>query len=199
MLEATAKAVKLKADQTWTLTKKTIGLLSMWGLVFSLVTIGQLRVGFDYDDTLVYSTPAFQKAFKAGVQPFSPRFWEVVNNSYELERIKPLPYALAWIFRIAGFKVTVITARPAYGGDSLKKEWRFVSTDFVFAGGSANKHKTLRQGNYVLFFGDSDSDITQGRKARVLTLRVKRSPKSSYKEDYHPGALREIVLPFTEF
>lgn len=199
MLQATAKAVKEKADKTVTFAKKVLGVLSLWGLIFSLVTVGNLRVGFDYDDTLVFSTPAFDRGFQSGSEPFSPRFWEVVNNSYELERPKPLPYALAWLFRVCGFKVVVITSRPGTGGEALRKEWRYLASSFVFAGGSGNKHKALSEGNFVLFFGDSDSDIVEGRKAKVLALRVKRSRKSSYKEDYHPGSLREIVIPLTEY
>lgn len=199
MLEAAAKAVKEKADKTWTFAKKVVGIMSLWGLIFSLVTIGKLRVAFDYDDTLVFSTPAFSRGFGSGHPPYGPAFWAVVNTSYDIERPKPVPYALAWIFRILGFKVTVITSRPDYDGGALKKEWRYLATDFVFSGGSANKHKALQQGNHVLYFGDSDSDITQGRKAKVLSLRVKRSPKSVYTEDYNPGSMREIVVPFTEF
>ena len=74
-----------------------------------------------------------------------------------------------------------------------------LANDFIFSGNSGNKHKYLRSGNYVLYFGDSDSDIIQGRKAGILTLRVKRNSKSLYKDDYHPGSLREFVLPLTEF
>ncbi|MFH2203796.1 MAG: hypothetical protein ABIJ96_11815 [Elusimicrobiota bacterium] len=199
MLKAAAKAVKDKADKTWTLTKKIVGLLSVWGLIFSLVTIGELKVAFDYDDTLVFSTPAYAKGFAGGVQPYSPQFWRIVNSHYDLERPKPLPYAMAWVFRVLGFKVTVITSRPNYGGDALRKEWRMLATNFIFSGGSDNKHKYLRDGNYVMCFGDSDVDIIQGRKAGVLTFRVKRSPKSLYKDDYHPGTLREIVIPLTQF
>lgn len=199
MIGDVSKAVKKQAEKTWTFSKKLVGSMMVWGLIFSLVTIGDLRVAFDYDDTLVYSTPAFNRAFASGVQPFSSKFWEIVNTSYDVERRKPLPYALAWAFRVCGFKVTVLTARPDYEGEALRKEWRYLADRFVFAGGTANKHKYLRQGNHVLYFGDADSDIREGRKARVLTLRVKRSPKSSYKEDYNPGTLREIVLPFTEF
>ncbi len=199
MLKATAKAVKEKAGKTWTLAKKILGIMSMWGLIFSLVTIGKLKVAFDYDDTLVYSTPAFAKAFSSGVQPYSPQFWRTVNTNYDLERPKPVPYLMAWAFRILGFKVSVLTSRPNYDGGALRKEWRMLATDFVFSGNSGNKHKYLRDGNYVLYFGDSDADIIQGRKAGVLTLRVKRNSKSLYKDDYHPGSLREFVIPLTEF
>jgi len=193
------KSVRDKADQAWTTTKKLLAFMSCWGLVFSLVTIGQLRVAFDYDDTLVFSTPAFSQAFSTGVPPFSPKFWTVVNNSYHLERPKYLPYSMAWLFRICGFKVTVLTPRPKYGGEALKKEWRYLASEFHFTSGSSNKHKYLKEGNFVLFFGDSDTDIVEGRKAKVLTMRIRRSPKSSYKENYHPGSLKEFVIPFSEF
>jgi len=193
------KAVRDKADKAWTLTKKIVVAMSCWGLVFSLVTIGELRVAFDYDDTLVFSTPAFQKAFASGAQPFSPQFWTVVNTAYDLEQRKPLPFALAWIFRLFGFRVTILTPRPDHGGEALKKEWRYLTGDFFFTSGSDTKHKYLEEGHYVLYFGDSDSDITEGRKARVLTLRIKRSPKSTYRENYNPGTLRELVIPFTEY
>ncbi|MFH1725486.1 MAG: hypothetical protein ABII00_12825 [Elusimicrobiota bacterium] len=193
------KKVQQKAGQAWTLTKKLLASMCVWGLIFSLVTIGKFRVAFDYDDTLVFSTPAFSKGFASGITPFSPRFWEVVNNSYDLERPKVLVYSMAWVFRILGFKVTVLTPRPSYGGEALRKDWRYLATDFYFAGGKANKHEYLAKGNHILYFGDSDSDIREGRKAKVLTLRVKRSSKSSYKEDYNPGSLREIVIPFSEY
>ena len=194
-----AKAAQEQAEKTWGFAKRaTVGMMC-WGLVFSLVTIGELRVGFDYDDTLVFSTPAFSKAFASGKQPFSPDFWKVVNASYDVEKKKLTTNALAWAFRILGFRVTVLTSRPEYGGDALRKEWRHLSRDFHFAGGSANKHKILEKGNHVLYFGDSDSDIVEGRKAEVMTFRIKRSPDSSYKDDYKPGSLREIVIPFTDF
>lgn len=193
------KAVRDKADKTWTWFKKTLVFMSCWGLVFSLVTIGELRVGFDYDDTIVFSTPAFSKAFKSANQPFSPGFWTIVNQSYDVEQRKLLPNLLAWTFRVLGFRVSILTARPNYGGEALQKEWRYLAHDFIFSNGSANKHRYLSKGNYVLYFGDSDSDILEGRKAKVLTFRIKRGSKSSYKEDYHPGALREIIIPFTEF
>lgn len=202
MLKATAKAVKEKADKTWTLAKRIVGALSVWGLIFSLVTIGELKVAFDYDDTLVHSAPSFSKAFSAGVPPYSPEFWKVVNTGYDLERPKPLPYLAAWIFRVLGFDVVILSSRPNYGGEALRKEWRFLvgdTEDFIFSGGSANKHRYLQSGNFVLCFGDSDSDIIQGRKAGILSFRVKRSPKSLYKEDYHPGSLREFVIPLTDY
>lgn len=193
------KAAKDKAEKAWTTTKKVVAFMMVWGLIFSLVTVGRLRVAFDYDDTLVFSTPAFNKAFKTSLQPFSTQFWSIVNSSYDVERLKPLPYALAWTLRVFGFKVTIIASRPNVDGEPLRKEWRHLASQFVFNETRETKHQVLKQGNYVLYFGDSDSDIAQGRRAKVVTVRVKRSPQSSYKEDYHPGSLDELVLPFSDY
>lgn len=193
------KTVKDKADKTAEFLKKVFGMLMVWGLIFSLVTIGDLRVAFDYDDTLVFSTPAFAKAFKSGAQPFTPAFWDTVNNSYDIEKPKRLAYSMAWLLRILGFKITVLAGRPSYGGEALRKEWRHLVSNFVFANDRDRKYLALQNGSHVLFLADSDSDIIEGRKAKVLTLRIRRSPKSTYKEDYHPGTLRELVIPLSEY
>lgn len=195
------KNARVKVEQYWTRTKKLLVAMSVWGLFFSLVTIGRLGVAFDYDDTLVYSTPAFQKALDQGVQPYSPGFWSVVNRSYDLEKPKLISYGLAWLFRIFGFRVTVLTSRPAVDAEALKKEWRHLIARgrFIFAAAGEAKHQYLSDGNYVLFFGDSDTDIAEARKAHVLPIRIRRSPKSIYKDDYHPGTMRELVIPFSQY
>ncbi len=195
------KNVRAKVESYWTTTKKIGAMLSVWGLIFSLVTITKLGVAFDYDDTLVFSSPAFAKGFAAAPQPYSPQFWSVVNKSYDLEQPKVVGTSLAWLFRIFGFKVAIIAARPAEDGEFLKKEWRRLAPrgSFIFAGDKSNKHIHLAAGNYLFFFGDSDSDITEARKANVVPIRLKRSQRSSYKEDYRPGTMDEIVIPFSEY
>lgn len=196
-----AKELKDKAEKTWSNTKKVMAMLSVWGLIFSLVTVANLGVAFDYDDTLVNSAAAYGKAFSNAAQAYSPQFWAVVNNSYELEKPKKLIYPLAWLFRIFGFKIAVITARPAVDNEALKKEWRHLvyPVNFIFGAEGVNKHRHLQNGNYVLFFGDSDTDVEQARRARVFPIRVRRHMKSIYKDDYHPGTFGEVVIPFSEY
>lgn len=194
------KTVRTKVEAGWTTTKKLLAAMSVWGLIFSVVTIGRLGVAFDYDDTLVFSTPAFAKAYANTTQPFSPQFWSIVNNSYELERPKYIGCGLAWLFRLFGFRITIICSRPAEGSESLKKEWRKLAPKgFIFAGDRNNKHTYLENGHYLLFFGDSDADIAEARKAGVMGIRVKRSTRSSYKEDYHPGTFGELVIPLSDY
>ena len=195
------KNVRAKVDAGWTQTKKILGMMSVWGLIFSLVTVAKVGVAFDYDDTLVFSTPAFSRAFANSAQPFTPQFWSILNKSYDIEKPKILSLTLAWAFRIFGFRVTIISARPATDGEALRKEWRRLAPrgNFIFAGDRSNKHLYLENGNYILFFGDSDSDIIQARKANVFPIRIRRSAKSFYKQDYNPGSLGEWVIPFSEY
>lgn len=195
------KNVRAKAEQYWTTTKKLTALASAWGLIFSIVTIAHLGVAFDYDDTLVQSAAAFSKAFAQSSQPYSPDFWAIVNQSYDLEKPKLFTFPLAWAFRLFGFKVSVITARQPVQAEPLKKEWRHLvgRGNFIFANEAQTKHSVLSNGNYVLYFGDSDTDVREARLAKVYPIRIRRSAKSIFKEDYHPGTLGELVIPFSEY
>lgn len=201
MSSGVVKGLKDKAEKTWTNTKRLLAFMSVWGLIFSLVTISHLGVAFDYDDTLVNSGAAYSKAFASASQAYSPQFWAVVNQSYDLEKPKLIVYPLAWLFRVFGFRIAVITARPAIEADPLKKEWRHLVSrgNFFFGADGGAKHQHLQSGNFVLFFGDSDTDIEEARKARVFPIRIRRSPKSLYKDDYHPGTFGELVIPFSEY
>ena len=192
------KAVRAKTETAWKTTKKALAVMSVWGLIFSLVTISRLAVAFEYDDGLVFSTPAYAKARAGLSNPASEQFWSVVNRSYDLESPQVTPFLLAWTLRLCGFKVAIIAQRPSTDGEALQKEWRHLTPNglFCFAPEKAGIRVFLGQGNYVLYFGGSDSGILEARKAGVYPIRIKRSAKSSNKEDYHPGTLGEIRLPF---
>jgi acid phosphatase class B len=195
------KNARAKVEHYWTNTKKMLAAMSVWGLIFSLVTITHLGVAFDYDDTLVHSDAAFSKAIATGQQLYSEGFWTVVNQNYDLETPKYIPFVLAWAFRIFGFHIAVLTTRPAIGADPLKKEWRHLVSKgyFIFASDKTAKHSFLQNGNYVLYFGDSDSDIEEARQAHVFPVRVRRDRHSTFKEDYNPGSMHELVIPFSEY
>lgn len=195
------KNARAKVEHYWTNTKKCLAAMSVWGLIFSIVTICGLGVAFDYDDTLVNSVEAYRKAYSQSQQAYSPQFWSIVNSSYDVEKPKYIPYSLAWLFRAFGFKVAVVTSRPAIDADGLKKEWRHLVPRgrFIFAADKTAKHQYLANGNYVMFFGDSDTDVEEARRAHVFPIRVRRSKKSVFKEDYNPGSLGELVIPLSEY
>ncbi|MGM0380677.1 MAG: hypothetical protein ACQEP7_01705, partial [bacterium] len=48
-----------------------------------------------------------------------------------------------------------------------------------------------------VYFGDSDSDITDGRKAGITAVRIQRSDKSNYDKKYNPGNYDEIIIEST--
>lgn len=194
------KDVRAKVEKTWTTTKKILAAMSVWGLVFSLVTIARLGVAFDYDDTLVHSAESFAKAARSVQQLRSPEYWKVVNSSYDLETPKILPYGLACLLRAFGFRILILADRQATGGDALKKEWRHLAPKgFAFVGAPENKHLHLQDGRFVLFFGDSDRDMLEAKNAGVPAVRVRRGGKSVAADEYNPGKLGEKVLPLSQF
>jgi acid phosphatase class B len=103
--------------------------------------------------------------------------------------------------RLCGFKVAVILDRPSTDGDALRKEWRRLTpkTLFYFAGDRNDKRAFLEKSNFVLFFGNKDSSLSEARKAGVYSMRIKRSIRSHQKEDYHPGTLGELVIPLSQY
>jgi acid phosphatase class B len=194
------KDVRAKVEQTWTTTKKLLALMSVWGLIFSLVTIARLGVAFAYDDTLVDSSAAFEKASGAATPAHGPDYWKTVNNAYDLESPKLLPYAAAGLARVFGFHILILAERQATGGEALKKEWRHLAPrGFAFVSDPKELHLHLQDGRYVLFLGSTDRELLEAKKAGVYAVRVKRPRKAVLVGDYNPGQMGEVVIPLSEF
>lgn len=183
-----------------------IRLLFLLLILIALISAGRLekkglRVGFDIDDTLLFSTPAFQKGFNSDVKPFSKEFWRIVNRSDSgASIVKKKVYELVKKHQAAGDEVYVITARKPYNGIYLKRfiKDKFgipISHIFFAPNGKVEKMKELK---LDIFYGDSDSDIEDALKAGVKPIRVLRSPKSSYKKKFHPGKFGEEILKDSE-
>jgi acid phosphatase class B len=193
------KDVRAKVEQTWTTTKKILAMMSVWGLIFSLVTIARLGVAFAYDDTLVDSSAAYAKAGSTAL-PHGSDYWKTINNAYELESPKLLPYAVAGLARAFGFRVLILAERQATGGEPLKKEWRRLAPrGFTFVADPDDLHLHLQDGRYVLFLGSTDRELLEAKKAGVYAVRVKRGRKAVLGGDYNPGRLGEVVIPLSEF
>ncbi len=194
------KDARAKVEQGWTFTKKVLAIMSVWGLFFSLITIGRLSVAFDYDDTLVDPAKAYEKASKAVVQRESPSYWTAVNTAYDVESVKYVPYAIACILRGLGFRVLIMAERQSIDGDALKKEWRKLAPkSFIFTPDGTNKHLHMQEGHYVAFFGDSDQDMLEAKKVNVLGIRILRPRRSTAGGQYSPGKMGEVVIPLSQF
>ena len=174
-------------------------LAGAWGILFSVNTLIGFRAGFEYDDGLVYSTPAFQAAEKEKLQPGTPDYWNSVNRSYGFERLKPVPWLSAWALRALGVKVTFFLDRGPEGADSLEASWRRLADEFLFSASEDEKYRALEKGRFILYAAPSDSGIIQARKAGVWPLRIARSRKSLSRLECNPGKFGERMLPLSRF
>jgi acid phosphatase class B len=192
------KDTRAQVEKAWTTTKKVLAAMSVWGLCFSLVTIGRLSVGFDYDGTLVDSTKAFEKAARLSQTPGGAGYWSTVNNSYELESPKLVAYGTALLLRALGFRIVIMADRQGSDGDALRKEWRRLAPKgFLFTPDPASKHLHMREGRFVAFFGDADMDMLEAQKAGVLAMRVQARPGEGV--PYSPGKMGDYVVPLSRF
>jgi acid phosphatase class B len=196
------KDARAKVEQGWTTTKKLLAMMSVWGLFFSLITIGHLAVAFDYDDTLVDSSKSFEKASAASTpaQREGPGYWAALNNAYDLEAVKYVPFGIACVLRGLGFRIVIMAERQGTDGDALKKEWRKLAPrSFIFTPDPTAKHLHMQEGHFVAFFGDSDQDMLEAKKVNVLALRVRRGKRAQHVGQYSPGKMGETVIPLSQF
>jgi len=158
------------------------------------------RVGLDIDDTLLFSSPAFDKGF-AEAQAYTDEFWTIVNASdEELSLIKPKTIEIINAHKEKGHEIFLITARNEAGGEVLKKYMASLldipEGNIYFA--PSGKTELLKKLQIDAFYGDSDSDIQCAQEAGAIPVRIMRSPDSGYKSKYNPGSLGEFIVPDSE-
>jgi len=170
---------------------------------------GKLKVGFDIDDTTIYSERAFVVAPKteSGRIDYS---WVNTNDKKYSLFIEPV-ITLINYFRAHGHEVFFITARPGVNGDSvgafLSKNLNFdvkVDSNLFFSPKEyvdgfkyTTKHRVMEKLDIDIFYGDSDTDIIAAIKADVHAVRIVRSNASikeyggNYFGDTHDGKSAE--------
>jgi acid phosphatase (class B) len=99
-----------------------------------------------------------------------------------------------------GDKIFFITARPEAPkneilSDLLHKAFGLGEDQpkAIFTG-YVTKAKFIKANNVKIYYGDSDSDITEAWDAGVRAIRFLRSPLSTNKGKYNPGKFGEAVL-----
>ena len=171
-----------------------------------------LVVGFDVDDTVLFSSPGFYYAdtntdgvdgsnlFAQGPQGTNA-FWEALNTKLDGFSIpKVIARKLMALHRARGDEIHFITARPCPSGDTAPLTKRL---NQVF--GLANQHPvvfTHRSGKtsifqekrIQIFYGDSDREIKDAMAIGIRAIRVVRSPLSTNPSVTHDGAFGEEVL-----
>jgi acid phosphatase (class B) len=171
-------------------------------------------VGFDIDDTILFSSPGFYK----GQQMYSPNspkfleeeeFWEKMNNEWDefsIPKIKALDVAKMHLKR--GDEVIFITAREKTKTENLtniikrlfEKEFPDYNPKVFFTGLKKDSKVSVMLDNKVdIYYGDSDSDIIQARKANARGIRIIRARNANHKPIPESGALGEEVLVNSDY
>lgn len=174
-------------------------LAGAWGFLFSVNSLIGFQAGVEYDDGLAYSSPAFQAAAKAALEPGTPDYWNAVNRSYAYERLKPVPWLAAWGLKVMGIRVSVFCDRGREGSDSLEMSWRRLADDFYFVKDDNEKYEILEKRHFIVYAAASDAGIIQARKAGVLPLRILKSARSTNPAESRPGKFGERYLPLSGF
>ena len=159
---------------------------------------GILRVGFDVDDTILFSRDVF---LNLPEDKQNPTDWSWINSHDEdFSLIMEPTVELVHFFRDNGHKVFFITARPGPNGDILAKfltdELMFpvkVNKNLFFSPKEkingvryTTKQRIIKRLRLDLFYGDADSDMIAALKAGVHPVRIVRHKDSivSYGSNY---------------
>ncbi len=187
-----------------TILKRTILLIIIVSSI-SFSQTGKLRVGFDIDDTTLYSERAFVVAPKTDSGKTDYAWINTHDKEYSI-LIDPV-ITLINYFRAHGHEVFFITARPGPNGDSvavfLSKNLNFdvkVDSNLFFSPKEyvngfkyTTKHRIMEKLGIDIYYGDSDTDIIAAIKADVHPVRIIRSNASikeyggNYFGDTHDG------------
>ncbi|MDN5681763.1 MAG: acid phosphatase AphA [Ewingella sp.] len=181
----------------------------------SLVGRPPIAVGFDIDDTVLFSSPGFyrgQKAFSPGKQDYlkNPQFWEKMNNGWDdFSMPKEVAKQLIDMHLKRGDSIYFVTGRSETKTETVTKT---LQGDFqipqdkvnpvIFAGdqpGQNTKTQWLKDKQIKIFYGDSDGDITAAQAVSARGIRVLRASNSSYKPLPQAGAFGEEVVVNSEY
>ena len=176
--------------------KKYIQLLLFFSFVFSQP--GILNVGFDIDDTVLYSEEAFQTYIKKNGYPINYG-WINQNDKNYSSPIAPT-INLIHFFRSRGHNIFFITARAGINGQDLATHLTselgykvekdvdlfFMPKEKIGDKRFTTKHRKMKELDIDLFYGDSDNDIIAALKAGVHPVRVVRNIASidAYSDNY---------------
>lgn len=172
-------------------------------------------VGFDIDDTVLFSSPGFwrgKEMYSPGSEAYlhNPAFWEKMNNGWDEFSIpKEVARALIAMHVKRGDRIYFITGRSQTETETVSKT---LQTDFaipaenmnpvIFAGdkaGQNTKTQWLKDKQIKVFYGDSDNDMTAAQETGARAIRVLRASNSTYKPLPQAGALGEEVIANSEY
>lgn len=181
----------------------------------SLMGHPPMAVGFDIDDTVLFSSPGFwrgQKTYSPDSQDYlkNPEFWEKMNNVWDAFSIpKEVARSLIAMHVKRGDSIYFVTGRSQTKTETVSKT---LQDDFLIPGANMNpvifagdepgqntKTQWLKEKNIRVFYGDSDNDITAAREVGARGIRVLRASNSTYRPLPQAGAFNEEVIVNSEY
>ena len=145
-----------------------------------------MAVGFDIDDTVLFSSPGFwrgKKTYSPDSEDYlkNPAFWEKMNNGWDEFSIpKEVARQLSDNFHIPAGNMNPVIFAGDKPGQNTKTQW-------------------LQDKNIRMFYGDSDNDITAARDVGIRGIRILRASNSTYKPLPQAGAFGEEVIVNSEY
>ena len=181
----------------------------------SLVERPPMAVGFDIDDTVLFSSPGYwrgKKTWSPDSDDFlhNPAFWEKMNNSWDAFSIpKEVARQLIAMHVKRGDTLFFITGRSPTKTETVTKTLQdnFLipaanMNPVIFAGdapGQSSKAQWIKAKQIRIFYGDSDSDIRAARESEARPVRVLRASNSTLRPLPKAGAMGEEVIVDSEF
>ena len=192
---------------------KQINWVSVADIEQSLKGKPPIAVGFDIDDTVLFSSAGFYR----GKEAFSPKdnaflksqkFWDKMNCEWEKFSLpKQIAKELIAMHQSRGDQIYFITARDPssceISTELLKKTFNIKKMHkVIFTGSSKTQYpKTpyIKANNIKLYYGDSDGDIISAQKAGAEGIRIVRPSNSTNKPIAKNGIYGEKVVKNSEF
>ena len=156
------------------------------------------RVGFALEDTILFSTPNYNKAFSQGLKPPSYDFWAYINSSDEENSIVKKKTLLLIKENISNGNEAfiIISTRQDIKGDVLKDylgRLTGIPTNHIFfeKGSKAARMVDLK---LDFFYGMRDQDIEEALASGVKPIRIIRNKNSIDNSKYSPGNYYEEII-----
>ncbi|MDX7988246.1 acid phosphatase AphA [Xenorhabdus sp. 12] len=174
-----------------------------------------MAVGFDIDDTVLFSSPGFYR----GKQEYSPndqsylknpKFWEKMNNGWDKFSLpKQVGIELVQMHLKRGDDVYFITGRAKTKTEAVTQylqESLHIPADkmhkVIFAGDEPNKNEKvswMKNQKLKIYYGDADADIAAARELNIRGIRILRASNSSYQPLPKAGRFGEEVVIKSEY
>lgn len=193
--------------------KDSIRWVTMEDIARSLDGEPRLNVGFDIDDTLLFSSPGYyygQNRYSPGNDDYlnMEEFWNEMNNCLDRFSLpKECGRKLIELHKKRGDSIYFITGRKETKTETVTE---ILAETFglknpnrvIFTGSGAGENpkiKPIKEYQIKIFYGDSDSDIKAAQAAGIRAVRVMRAGNSSHRPLPKAGRFGEEVLVSSEY